>query len=242
MLKMMKFKKKIRYAIYGAPAAVFLLLLVWLAPSLMADGPTARIERLSGQVRVIRGGSVSSGAAGMAVSQNDTIETGPNSRVVLNFRGTEIRLDQNSSAVLENLVNEALPVRVRVNRGFGWFHVRNASQRGFSASTPTAIASVRGTKFSIGGDANGSVSCVCEGRVSTSAPDGQSTDVTAGGSHSYTAQGQLMVKDFRKYFKKLKVDRSFQNEIKADPRLNSCLSCHRTVDLASDRTPEVQDY
>ncbi|MEQ9366818.1 MAG: FecR domain-containing protein, partial [Leptospirales bacterium] len=132
-------------------------------------------------------------------------------------------------------------------QGYSWFNVKKDKVKGpvnFKVTTPTAIASVRGTKFSVVEDEDGALSCVCEGKVDTQAA-GAGDDVeraVQGDSHSYSKGGERSEKDFAKYFRGLKVDRSFQERIDADERLSYCASCHTMTDLAVDQSPDPSEY
>ncbi len=211
--------------------------LLFVSFSVRADQEQAKITSITGTVQIQRSGHTNweNAAVNMPVGQSDTVKTLSTSRVIVMFRGIEIRLGQNTSAVMEQLSNAAAPSRVRVQRGFGWFGVRPGSG-GFTAVTPTAIASVRGTKFSLAVNESGTISCVCEGTVSTAAsPGSQEASVSAGGSHSFRPDGTRETHNFSKYFKKLVMDPAFEAEIKADGRLANCKTCHSPVREASDR-------
>jgi len=211
---------------------------------LSADDDRALVRSLIGNADVIRGGNKEALQVGSIIKDSDQIQTGHQSQIVLRYKGIEIRLRGDTDATLLSLTNMNQAASIQMNKGFAWFKVEDPTKRGFKVQTPTSVAAVRGTKFAVGFDEKGSTSCVCQGTVATSsaAPGSSEALVKAGGSHDYSANGQFSNHDFTKYFKKLKVDRSFQQEILRDSKLSNCKSCHRMTNLATDSDPETSDY
>jgi len=209
-----------------------------------ADNDRALVRSLIGSATVLRDGKTEALRVGSVVKDSDRIKTGRQSQVIVFYKGVEIRLLGETDATLVSLTNMSQPGEVSVTKGFGWFRVDDPTKRGFKASTPTSIAAVRGTKFAVSYDEKGSTSCVCQGTVATSAVADPTKEnlVTAGGSHAYASSGNMESHDFKKYFKKLKVDRSFQQEILRDAKLNSCKSCHRMTNIATDNSQDPQNY
>ncbi|MCR9143254.1 MAG: FecR domain-containing protein [bacterium] len=217
--------------------------------AIQADRNVARVVRLLGKARVksedankwrpLRVGSI--------VKDGDHLETGPNSQMILRYKTIEMRLGPKTKTRVDALLDASKPTKIHVSEGYSWFNVKKGKVKGpvnFKVTTPTAIASVRGTKFSVVEDDDGALSCVCEGKVDTSAK-GEGDDVeraVQGDSHSFSKDGARQNKDFAKYFRGLKVDRSFQKLIDADERLSYCGSCHKMTDLASDNTPDPSEY
>jgi len=203
----------------------------------------ALVRSLIGSAEVIRDGKPEALRVGAIVKDSDRIRTGRQSQVVVFYKGIEIRLMPETDATLLSLTAPGKPAAVQVQRGFGWFNIKDPSRRGFEASTPTSIAAVRGTKFALGHDDKGFTFCVCEGKVATRpASGGNESVVSAGGSNEYAMGGGFAAHDFSKYFKGLKVDRSFQQEILRDQKLNNCKTCHRMTNVATDNTPDPQNY
>src|SRR5262245_22217333 len=154
----MKFLFKLKFM---AAAVLAVGVFAFFVLPVKGDAPQAKITRLVGTVKIQRTGSSDwlPGAVGTIVQNQDSLQTQAGAMVVVTFQGSEIRLGQNTTARMEDLTTSSAPVRVRINRGFGWFSVNDPSRRGFSATTPTAIASVRGTKFSLSADDEGTTSC-----------------------------------------------------------------------------------
>ncbi|MEQ9366817.1 MAG: FecR family protein [Leptospirales bacterium] len=221
--------------------------------TLFAESPAARIVRLLGKARVKSAPAAGKPAVwrpakiGQAIHNGDLIETGPGSRMIIQLRGTQIRLAARTQTRIDNLLDRSRESRVHLQKGFAWFKVNGKQQpRGFRVSTPTAIASVRGTKFSLAETDQGALSCVCEGVVDmrsiVGGPAKPDDAVAAGASYSYDEGGGKLAKDFTDYFRGLKADRSFQSQILKDNRLNYCKTCHRMTNLATDSSPDPVDY
>lgn len=215
---------------------------------LAADDQTARIVRLLGKARIKNGEADDWRPAkiGQSVTNGDLIETGPQSRLIIHYRGTQIRLAARTRTRVDNLLDNSRESHVHLQKGFAWFSVNGKQQpRGFSVSTPTAIASVRGTKFSLAETGQGALSCVCEGTVDMRNlvnAAARSDAVNAGASYTYNSDGSRLAKDFAGYFRGLKSDRSFQSQILKDNRLNYCKTCHRMTNLATDDSEDPKEY
>lgn len=224
---------------------------------IFADGNAARVVRLLGKARVKpakNGGDWRPLEVGAKVSDGDLIETGANSQMILRYRSIEMRLGPNTKTRVDALVSPRKSTKIHVASGYSWFNVKKGKVKGpvnFTVTTPTAIASVRGTKFAVTENADGSLACVCEGKVDTAPAAAKAA--TAGGkrtsraltgdSHSFGPDGKSPdKKDFAKYFRGLKVDHSFQKKIVADERLSYCTSCHRMTDLATDNSADPEEY
>ncbi len=217
--------------------------------AVQAEKNSARVVRLLGKARVKSAGDEKWRPlrVGSMVKNGDSLETGANSQMILRYRSIEMRLGPNTKTRLDALVGPKQSTKVHVSQGYSWFNVKKGKVKGpvnFRVTTPTAIASVRGTKFSVVEDEDGAVSCVCEGKVDTQAAGASGGEKRAvpGDSHSYTKEGARQEKDFAKYFRGLKVDRSFQKLIDSDERLSYCASCHTMTDLATDKSPDPADY
>lgn len=174
------------------------------------------------------------------VNDQDRIQTGKGSKLVIIYKGVQIRLNAETDIVIESLVQGG-PAKVNLKKGFGWFSVQPGQK--LQVGTPSALAGVRGTKFAVAANKSGTISCVCEGTVETAAKSkpGEKKAVEAGWSHSYAPNGELQVKDFRKYFRKLKLDRSFRALMKKDVKLQGCTRCHRMTNLATDKRPDEDE-
>ncbi len=223
---------------------------------IFADGNTARVVRLLGKARVkpAKADRWRPLTVGAKVGDGDLIETGANSQMILRYRSIEMRLGPNTKTRVDALTSPAKPTKIHVASGYSWFNVKKGKVKGpvnFTVTTPTAIASVRGTKFAVTENEDGSLACVCEGKVDTApagaksaAAGGKRTNrALTGDSHSFGPNGKSPdKKDFAKYFRGLKVDRSFQIKIAAVERVNYCTSCHRMTDLATDSSADPEEY
>ena len=181
---------------------------------LMAKRNDAFVLRMIGAARVkAPGGRWKPMKLHQKIKNGWTIETSSNSRVVLFYKGTQVRLASKTRIKIGNLTNLNKPAEISLKKGFSWYKV---NKRKFRVKTPTAVASVRGTKFAVFHTKKGTGTCVCEGVINTSSGAGQGTDAKAGHSHSYNKKGKLKKHDYTKYFRGLKVDKSFKKAIRRD--------------------------
>ena len=164
------------------------------------------------------------------------IRTKGDTKMMLRYRGVDVRLVGKSEMQIVSL-SSGSNAKLKLNRGFAWVDLKE--KRKFQVTTPTSIASVRGTKFAITADEDGSISCVCEGKVATeSLKDGRERQMGRGGSHTFGPDGKFRNKNLKKYFRKLKVDVTFKREIRKEAKYSGCLSCHKMVNLKQDSTSD----
>jgi hypothetical protein len=164
------------------------------------------------------------------------VRTKDGTKMMLRYRGVDVRLVGKSEMQIVSL-SSGKDAKLKLNRGFAWVDLKE--KRKFSVTTPTSIASVRGTKFAVAADEDGSVSCVCEGKVATeNIKDGKSRLMKPGGSHTFGSDGKFRNKNLNKYFRKLKVDVTFKREIRKEAKYSGCLSCHKMVNLKQDSSSD----
>lgn len=178
---------------------------------------------------------------GHLVKQGETLQTDANSSLELKTRHLNFKVGANSKVRVDALLNGGQN-QMHVQKGQAWFHLQKNSNSKLKVTTPTAVASVRGTKFAVVSSEAGTLTCVCKGSIATNPARKNSTEILkAGDSLSVAADGSIKKKDFRKYFKGANSDHSFKKEIKRDARLAYCLSCHPGADLDTDRESESND-
>ena len=205
----------------------------------------ALVTRLVGIARIQKGGegAFQNLKLRSIVNSKDKIQTGPQSNVVIIYQGKEIRLGPKTEVTLENLKSKDQPLQVKLKKGFTWIDVQKMKDQGVEVVSPTAVASVRGTKFSVSHDEHGSATCVCEGTVATRHVDEEDfEDVNKGYSNDFNEEGKVQTNDFTKLFRGLKVDNAFQSEIEKDPKMQDCTMCHKMTDLATDNSPDPTSY
>lgn len=232
---------KVRWLPIGAAALVTAIALLALVP-LFSKTDQALIQSLTGKASIYdaRAKKWKTLSVNAIVPDSSWVETGPSSAMVIFYKDSEVRLGSSTKMRIDSLSGPAKKGKVLVQRGFSWYKMRN---RDFEVRTPTAVASVRGTKFAVAHGKSGTATCVCEGAVDVQAKNRKgSKSVQKGFSTASGAGGQMISKDFRKYFRGLKMDRSFQSEIDADAKMAGCKSCHRMTDLATDNSPDPKNY
>ncbi len=142
---------------------------------LKSGASVARITHINGRVSMSSGdsGDILPVKKGMLLWEKDTIRTGPDSSVNLEFSdGSIIQLQSNSSLLLEVLRSYGdtgiTDTRIKLLRGRTRNRVipRSGSGHRFEITTPSATAAVRGTEYRIGVSENQSSRVeVLKGRV-----------------------------------------------------------------------------
>lgn len=98
-------------------------------------------------------GSWVSAQNGMLLYQSDSIKTGNNTTAsVILFESSIIRLDSNTEITIEQIIQEADEINVKIEQDSGrtWNTVAKISGiDNYEVHTPTTIASVRGTSFDV---------------------------------------------------------------------------------------------
>jgi hypothetical protein len=170
------------------------LALVILVPATLAGFVTPafaewQVVRVSGAATAARAGAAPvSLAGGAAVPDDVTIETGSNGRVMLSRGTSRILVSPRSSLSLEGGRFGATTVLQRV--GQVAFEVEKRDVKHFSVETPSMVAAVKGTRFSVsvaGGTTDVGVSGGLVGVTDLST--GQSADVAPGQRASTRGHG-----------------------------------------------------
>ena len=125
------------------------------------------INFMAGEVKIVAGGQTVAAKIGDAVKQGMTIKTGPKAVVDIYFGTNVVRILENSSVVMTELVRN-----VADNRENSEFYVENGKMfskvtrklvdgEKFKVTTPTSVAGVRGTEFLVSEDEGKSnVACI----------------------------------------------------------------------------------
>ena len=111
------------------------------------------INFVVGEVSVVADGQQKAAQAGDPITQGMVVKTGKNSVVDIYFSGSVIRILENSSVVMKELIKE-----LQTNKELSEFYVEKGKLfskvsrkltegEKFKVSTPTAVAGVRGTEF-----------------------------------------------------------------------------------------------
>ncbi len=156
----------------------------WLAcgPASEQDAqPRLILSQVFGQVNVERAGDAPAAAVGLELQAQDVVVTGAASSASLAFPGMGVvRLGANARVEARDIVQaaSAAKVELRLTRGALVSYVNKTdAQSEFAVSTPTVIASVRGTAFLVSVDEAAVVTvAVSEGAVAV-ATQGSSEEV-----------------------------------------------------------------
>lgn len=164
-------------------ALILVAIFVLLAQSLVVAQRIARTDKVKGRVEIQHGadGRFATLVDGSGVKRGDTVRTGPNSS--MEFRwvdGTRCKLMPNSTLTIRaasfNSVKGAEESRLHLDQGKLFVRVAkklNADSR-FEVETPSAVASVRGTIFSVEVNEGRSEVDVFRGRVVVTPASGNS--------------------------------------------------------------------
>ncbi|MBE7440763.1 MAG: FecR domain-containing protein [Spirochaetales bacterium] len=202
-----------------------ILLIFCLALTPILSQERALVVELTGKAQVKRSGQKDFVALKVKdfITDQDTVRTGAGSSLKLIFRAIEIRLQADAEITLSQLASGG---KAHVAKGFSWYDIKSKQPSAFSVTTPTSVASVRGTKFAIVSGKDGSLSCVCHGEIEAGGTGGKTGVLKKGGSQAVGPDGKVVDKDIARFFKGMLVQRAFSRVIKEDSRYSGCLSCH----------------
>ncbi len=144
---------------------VLLALLVAFAFVCPLVAETATVSYVVGKVEVNRNGQWVPVKVGDKIAESETINTGFQSEAVLKFNGSSIKVAAMTRVKVDTLAAGDNKVAISVSSGSVRSKVakpQDGSRAKYTASTPVAVASVRGTDFII--SARGKVAC-SEGKV-----------------------------------------------------------------------------
>ena len=183
----------------GVAAAVAIVLALLVPGGDDENGPLARLAVLDPSVAVQARSAGSFGAAssGHALVVGDTVRTDALGRAQIDYaEGSLTRLDRNTTFVVERLTKAERPdpLAVRVDLGRTWNEVAELTTSGerFQVSTSNAVATVRGTVFTVDRLADGvSVFAVAEGLVEVVTSTGARILLRAGERVTVLADGTL---------------------------------------------------
>jgi hypothetical protein len=194
----------------AATALIFafaLLTIIWfyMTYSLVIVQRLAVVDVVDGRAEVLvhgRGDPVPL-EVGELVRAGDLVRTGPASTVELRWvrwaGGMRIRIDPSTdfwvTRSITNKSTKAEEARLRVDVGKIWLRLRQAltGKSKFEVETPTVVAAVRGTAFSVAVANDGTSEIeVFEGEVAVEGRDGAATTLTAG-SRTAVGAGQEAV-------------------------------------------------
>lgn len=166
------------------------LVLGWSIPA-RAETVSCTIDSLHGaSVSVVRGGTVSAASLGSALSGRDRIETGAGARAVI-VCSDGIRITVGPASVLD--LNETMGASqgwsATLFEGIAGFARSLFGAGRFEVRTPSAVASVRSTEWTVEVDAGATAVFVESGRVavatsagSAALDPGEGIDIAADGS------------------------------------------------------------
>lgn len=185
--------------------ALVAIFFMYLAGTLAIVQQHAVVDVVAGEAEVLLrgGGEPVPAEAGRLVRAGDVVRTGPDGCVHLRWvrwaGGMRIKIGPEARfkvvRAVRNRSTEAEESRLRVDRGKIWVRLRKAltGRSKFEVETPTVVAAVRGTVFSVAVAENGATEVeVLEGQVEVAGTEGAGGTLT-GGSQTTIARGQRSV-------------------------------------------------
>jgi hypothetical protein len=179
---------------------LLVVFLIFFAKSVALVQRVAIVDSVVGSAELLQGGSGDpiSLEAGKLVRAGDVIRTGPDSSVELRWArwagGLRIRVGPNTSFTVTRAIIDRSSGReeshLRVDEGTVWVRLREAlsGRSQFEVETPTAVATVRGTVFSVAVRPDGtSTVSVWKGKVGVRAAG--RAEVTVSGGSQVTLTG-----------------------------------------------------
>lgn len=185
--------------------ALVVIFFMYLAGTLAIVQQHAVVDVAAGEAEVLlRGGGERVPAeVGRLVRAGDVVRTGPDGCVHLRWvrwaGGMRIKIGPEARfevvRAVRNRSTEDEESRLRVDRGKIWVRLRRAltGRSKFEVETPTVVAAVRGTVFSVAVAENGATEVeVLEGQVKVTGTEGAEGTLT-GGSQTRLGSGQRSV-------------------------------------------------
>ena len=200
--------------------SIFVILLaaelVWCSPSTSPIGTIKEIR--SGTLERQNHDVWTPLAAGMAIFANDRVRTGADSTAILSIN--EIGIILIGPRTEYYLGHTTSDFKTLLKHGYLWFSATLTPGRSMSVATDSAIASVRGTKFSVIQDSRGMEVSTCKGSVEVGLRDGKMVHMTSGMYEVVDASGKMELPG--------KGKRHLEEIWNEKPeRYKPCLSCHK---------------
>lgn len=135
-----------------------------------------KVQLILGDVKIAGASGERGAKAGEQVNISETVVTGKKSIVNIVFgKSGVIRINENSSVVIKSIADKLNnDTVIDMNKGKVYVTLSKLKGKGFKVKTPTVVASVRGTSFTVVSDKKGSKLSVLKGTVAVNpVKDGQ---------------------------------------------------------------------
>lgn len=229
---------------------ISLIILIGIAPIFAQEETTAKTTFVIGKVSV-KGIDAKATwkpvKVNDLVSDGDTIMTGNGSTITLAYKGSEIKLQQNTTMVMKSLFSKTKEGNFEVKNGMAWYKLVNLGGQKVNSITPTSVAGVRGTSFASLYDekSKAAMNCVCEGKVEvvSTEPGAKSKMVEKGsGSGFKPGSADIDLQSYKGDISKMTANPSFEKKIKDFPMMKNCLSCHTPKGWAAEGVLKDEKY
>jgi hypothetical protein len=152
------------------------------------------------------------------IRANDRVRTGPGATAVLSLN--DVGLIMIGPETEYYLGDPSRGFKSLLKRGYLWVSAKLKPGATLSIATTSAVAGVRGTKFSVIQDSEGMNVCTCKGEVQVTLKDGKTVNVKSGMYGNINAAGTMVAPEKGKPI--------LEKIWKEKPaRYAPCLDCHR---------------
>ncbi len=172
----------------------FVIAMLFLPAAVLAQDAIAYIGEVGGNVQIIKSnpGTEVAATLGMFLEGGDTIKTQTDSYASVIFQddGSRVKLGENAQLTLNaSRQKKKMIKRMRLETGKIWAKVTRKRGTDFQVSTPTSVASVKGTKFVLEEGNAQTLLWVLEDVVQMAIAGGYTLEVTAGEYAKATSEG-----------------------------------------------------
>lgn len=184
---------------------------------------------------------------GDILSEGDTIMTGNGSLTNISYKGSDFKLQPNTTLVLKSLFSKDKEGTLEVKNGMAWFKLVDLKGQKVNAVTPTSVAGVRGTAFATSYEekTKTAMNCICEGKVEIGSTEaGSKPKLVEKGNGGAVKEGSkdVIMSDYKKDMVKLTSKPSFEQKVKDSPMLKNCLTCHKPTGWTAEGVISDEKY
>jgi hypothetical protein len=181
------------------------------------------------------------------VAEGDTVMTGNGSLVSISFKGSDFKLQPNTTLVLKSLFSKEKEGNLEVKNGMAWYKLVDLKGQKVNSITPTSTAGVRGTAFATSFDekTKTAMNCICEGKVEVNSTEsGSKPKLVEKGFGGIVKDGskEVMLSDYKKDIVKATAKPSFEQKVKDNPMLKNCLTCHKPTGWTTEGIISDEKY
>ncbi len=181
------------------------------------------------------------------LNEGDTIMTGNGSLTNISYKGSDFKLQPNTTLVLKSLFSKDKEGTLEVKNGMAWFKLVDLKGQKVTAVTPTSTAGVRGTAFATSYEekTKTAMNCICEGKVEIGSTEaGAKPKIVEKGNGGAVKEGskEIIMSDYKKDIVKATAKPSFEQKVKDNSMLKNCLTCHKPTGWTAEGVISDEKY